>query len=95
MEAVKREHELIVAVSPHVKSEESVSRIMWSVNLSLLPALVMGIYFFGPKATLVTALCIMSAVLSEYLVEKALKRKVTVAEVRGKFIAGNKQGANV
>ena len=94
MEAVKKEHELIVAVSPHVKSEESVSRIMWSVNLSLLPALVMGIYFFGPKATLVTALCIITAVLSEYFVEKALKRKVTVNDGSA-FLTGLLLGMNL
>jgi len=68
VEAFKKEHELIVTVSPHVKSEETVSRIMWSVNLSLFPAFAMGAYFFGIKAILVTALCIITAILSEYFV---------------------------
>ena len=80
MEAIRKEHELIVTVSPHVKSEETVSRIMWSVNLSLLPAFIMGWYFFGMKALYVTALCVVTAVLSEYFVEKGLKRKVTIGD---------------
>lgn len=94
MDAVKKEHELIVAVSPHVKSEETVSRIMWSVNLSLLPAMVMGAYFFGPKAVLVTALCVISAVLSEYVMQKSLKRKVTVGDGSA-FLTGLLLGMNL
>lgn len=94
MEAIKKEHELIVSVSPHVKSEETVSRIMWSVNLSLLPAFVMGAYFFGPKALFVTALCIGAAVLSEYLMQKALKKKVTVSDGSA-FLTGLLLGMNL
>lgn len=92
--AVKKEHELIVTVSPHIRDEETTSRIMWSVNLSLLPAMAMGAYFFGPKAVLVTALCIITAVVSEYFVEKALKRKVTVNDGSA-FLTGLLLGMNL
>lgn len=94
MEAVKKEHELIVTVSPHIKSEESVSRIMWSVNLSLLPAFVMGAYFFGPKAVFIMALSIVTAVLSEYFVQKALKKKITVSDGSA-FLTGLLLGMNL
>ncbi len=94
MEAVKKEHELIVAVSPHVKSEETVSRIMWSVNLSLLPAVVMGAYFFGIKAVLVVSLCVVTAVLSEYIFERALKRSVTINDGSA-FLTGLLLGMNL
>ncbi len=80
MAEVKKEHELIVSVSPHIKSEETTSRIMWSVNIALLPAAVMGAYFFGPKGILAVALSIISAVLSEYIYQKALKKKVAVSD---------------
>lgn len=93
-EAVKKEHELIVSVSPHIKSEESVSRIMWTVNISLLPAFFFGVYFFGPKAFLVTALCIVSALLSEYAVQRILKRKVTL-EDGSAFLTGLLLGMNL
>lgn len=89
-----KQQRLIVTVSPHVKSEESVSRIMWSVNLSLLPAFAMGAYFFGPKAIFITALCILTAVLSEYFIEKALKRKVTVNDGSA-FLTGLLLGMNL
>jgi len=94
MQAIKKEHELIVTVSPHIKSEETVSRIMWTVNLSLLPAFVMGVYFFGTKALFITALCIVSSVLSEYLMEKGLKKKVTVGDGSA-FLTGLLLGMNL
>jgi electron transport complex protein RnfD len=74
----KKEHELIVSVSPHVKSEESVERIMWTVTLALLPAFLAGLYFFGPRALVTTAVCIVTAIFSEWLVEKMTNRPVTV-----------------
>lgn len=94
MTDIKKEHELIVSVSPHIKSEETTSRIMWTVNLSLLPALVMGLYFFGPKALFVTALCIISTVLSEYFVQKGLKKKITIHDGSA-FLTGLLLGMNL
>ena len=94
MEAVKKEHPLIVSISPHIKDEESVSRIMWTVSLSLLPALIMGLYFFGPKALFVTALCIISAILSEYIFQKGLKRKITINDGSA-FLTGLLLGMNL
>lgn len=94
MATVKKEHELIVSVSPHIKSEETTSRIMWSVNASLLPAVVMGAYFFGPKAVIAVAIAIITAVLSEYGFQKALKRKVSVSDGSA-FLTGLLLGMNL
>jgi electron transport complex protein RnfD len=94
MEVTKKEKPLIVSISPHIKSEESVSRIMWSVNLSLLPAFVMAVYFFGLRALFVTAICIISAVLSEYYMQKALKRKITIGDGSA-FLTGLLLGMNL
>jgi electron transport complex protein RnfD len=54
MDATLKKDNLFVSVSPHIKSEETVGRIMWTVTLSLLPALFAGVYYFGPRAILVT-----------------------------------------
>lgn len=94
MADTKKEHELIVSVSPHIKDEETTSRIMWSVNLSLLPAVLMGAYFFGPKAVLTMALSIISAVLSEYLYQKALNKKVAINDGSA-FLTGLLLGMNL
>jgi electron transport complex protein RnfD len=58
MASEAKAHELIVSVSPHVRGKETVGRIMWTVNLSLLPAFIMSVYYFGPLAAYVTGLCI-------------------------------------
>jgi len=89
-----KKHPLVVSVSPHVKSEESIARIMWAVNLSLLPALIAAFYYFGPRALFVTSLCIGTAVLSEYIFQKALKKKVTINDGSA-FLTGLLLGMNL
>ena len=38
---------LIVSSSPHLRSNESVQRIMLDVIIALIPAMIGAIYFFG------------------------------------------------
>ncbi len=80
METAKKEHQLILSVSPHIKSEETTSRIMWSVTASLMPAAVMGVYFFGPRAAFTLALTIISALAAEYVFQRIVKRKDTLSD---------------
>jgi electron transport complex protein RnfD len=94
MALAKKEHELIVSVSPHIRSEESVEKIMWTVTLSLVPAFVAGLYFFGPAALVTTAICIVSALASEWLVEKMTNRKLTLKDGSA-FLTGLLLGMNL
>jgi Na+-translocating ferredoxin:NAD+ oxidoreductase subunit D len=84
----------IVSVSPHVKSEETTSRIMWSVSTSLAPAVVMGAYFFGPRALFTIALCIAASVLCEYFFQKATGKKHTISDGSA-FLTGLLLGMNL
>lgn len=59
---------LSVSTSPHIRSEESISKIMWTVNATLAPAALFSIYNFGMKAAITLLLCIVGAVVTEYLV---------------------------
>lgn len=93
MEAAKKEHELIISTSPHIKSGETVSQIMWTVNIALLPALMMGVYYFGPKAAIVTAVCIIVSLASEWLVEKMTSREITIKDGSA-FLTGLLLGLN-
>ncbi|MBI5674746.1 MAG: RnfABCDGE type electron transport complex subunit D [Nitrospirae bacterium] len=86
--------QFIVSVSPHVRDEESVRHIMWSVSAALFPALLASFWFFGPKAIFVTALCIISSVLSEYIFQKALNRKITINDGSA-FLTGLLLGMNL
>jgi len=94
MEATKKEHELIVSVSPHVKSEETTSRIMWTVSLALLPALLAGVYFFGLKALFITLLCIGSCIVFENLYMKVVDKKAVLGDGSA-FLTGLLLGMNL
>lgn len=95
MYTVKNEKSgLIVSVSPHIKDAETTERIMWSVSLSLLPAVLMGVYFFGPSAAFIIIASILSAVLSEYIFLKAMKKKVVVLDGSA-FLTGLLLGLNL
>ncbi|VAX31939.1 Electron transport complex protein RnfD [hydrothermal vent metagenome] len=94
MAVAKKDQALIVTVSPHIRNDETVSRIMWTVSLSLLPAFVSGVYFFGPRAVYVTALCIIGAFFSEWLVEKMTGREITINDGSA-FLTGLLLGMNL
>jgi len=42
-----------ITASPHVRSAESTTRIMWSVVISLVPVIAASVWFFGPGALLI------------------------------------------
>jgi len=71
---------LIVSGSPHIHKQESVSRIMWTVVLSIIPAGVAGVIIFGLDALWVTLVAVTAAVLTETIFEVWTKKKITVMD---------------
>ena len=71
---------LIVGTSPHLHKEESVSKIMWMVVLSLIPAGIAGVFIFGRSALWVIILAVFSALVTEAAIQKFRKRKITVLD---------------
>lgn len=69
---------LLVSISPHLYKDESVPRIMWMVVLSLIPAGIAGVFIFGLSALSVILLGVISAVITEWVLQLLTKRKVTV-----------------
>ncbi len=65
---------LTVSGSPHYRSGESVSKIMYGVIFSLIPAMLVSFYFFGLGAILVTLTAVASCMLFEFLIQKYLIR---------------------
>ena len=72
---------IIVSGTPHVRSKESIQSIMRDVIIALVPASVMGIYYFGLKALLLIAVSIISSVFFEWGYEKILKKPITVTDL--------------
>ena len=71
---------IIVSGTPHVRSKESIQSIMRDVVIALIPASVMGIYYFGIKALMLIAISIVSSVVFEWGYEKILNKPVTVSD---------------
>ncbi len=74
------ENKLFVSVSPHIVKTDSIRRIMWQVNLALLPAAAAGVYIFGPRAAWVILTSILSAVATEALILKGRGRALAVSD---------------
>ncbi|MFZ5775476.1 MAG: RnfABCDGE type electron transport complex subunit D [Thermodesulfobacteriota bacterium] len=69
-----------VSVSPHVRSSESVEKIMWTVVACLVPPLVLSVFVFGIRSLLITAVSVASCVAVEYMSQNALGRRVTIKD---------------
>ena len=66
---------LYVSGSPHVHSQESVRKIMWTVVIALLPTFAVSIYYFGLDALRLTLISVSACVCSEWLIQKFLLHK--------------------
>jgi Na+-translocating ferredoxin:NAD+ oxidoreductase subunit D len=69
---------LSVSTSPHLRADDSIAKIMWTVNIALAPAALFGAYWFGMNALMIMIAGIVSAVAFEYLVQKIRKKTVTI-----------------
>jgi len=84
---------MLVTAAPHVRSPVTTDKIMRTVLIALVPAALIGIYYFGLRALLVMALSVCSCVVFEWAFEKLTKREITVtdcsAAVTGLLLAFN------
>ncbi|MBC8588853.1 RnfABCDGE type electron transport complex subunit D [Paratissierella segnis] len=84
---------LLVSQTPHLRSNESVSRIMLDVIIALTPAMIGSIYFFKFNALKLLLVSIISAVAFEAGIQKLFKKDIKVrdlsAVVTGILIAFN------
>ncbi len=82
-----------VSSSPHVRSNDSTSKIMLLVIIALMPATLFGIYNFGIRALMIICITIATCVISEYLFNLIVKKKNTIddlsAVVTGLLLALN------
>lgn len=67
-----------VSSSPHVRSKLTTGNVMYNVILSLVPAALMGVYHFGFHAFLIIAVAILTAVATEYVFNRIVKKPNTI-----------------
>jgi electron transport complex protein RnfD len=85
---------LVVSPSPHIRSDQSVPKLMFGVVISLIPAFLVTLYIFGIGALIVTAISILCCIISESVIQKyLLKTKISIndgsAIVTGLLLAFN------
>lgn len=69
-----------ISVAPHIKSGDSTRRIMWTVILSLLPAVIYSGYIFGRHQFLSYAVSIASAAAVETVSQLVTGRKIRIMD---------------
>jgi len=72
--------QLIISSSPHWRDNESIAKIMFTVIAVLIPSWLFSIYLYGFPAFYLTTLAILSAVLSEYIVQKIFHIPVSIGD---------------
>lgn len=76
----KMEEKFIVSVSPHLHKDESVRKIMWLVILSLMPSAAAGVFIFGLKALWVITSGVISALVTECVIQASTKKKAAILD---------------
>ena len=72
---------LIVSSSPHISSPVKTKNIMLDVIIALIPSLAASIYFFGPRAAVITIVSVATCVIAEYICRKVMKREQTIGDL--------------
>lgn len=74
------ENQYYVSASPHIMAKDTVQRIMIDVVIALVPAIFASVYFFGLRAGWIILLTVASCLITEWAVQRLLKKPVTVAD---------------
>lgn len=76
------ENKLIVSLSPHVHSGDSIQKNMYGVLIALIPALIVSFIYFGLGAAIVTVTSVAACVFFEWAITKFIlkKEKTTICD---------------
>ena len=64
--------------SPHIRTAETVDKVMYDVIIALVPALLMAVYVFKTRALVVTAVSVIFCMLTELVFDKIRKVECTL-----------------
>lgn len=66
--------------SPHIRTSETVEKVMYDVVIALIPAMLVAVYFFGMRALTVTLVAVAAAMASEAVCQKMMKEPIDVLD---------------
>ena len=64
--------------SPHIRTSETVEKVMYDVIIALIPAFLVAVYVFGIRAVIVTAVAILSCIVTEFVCQKVMGQEISV-----------------
>lgn len=70
-----------VSSSPHVRANDTTSRIMLYVIIALLPTSIAGVINFGFRALALLAVTIISSVIAEFVFDKIVHKNNTIQDL--------------
>ncbi|MGM0470983.1 MAG: RnfABCDGE type electron transport complex subunit D [Bacillota bacterium] len=77
---MSKERDLVVTSSPHVRDDDSVTKIMYNVALALLPATILAVKTFGLHALFVILTCCATTLIGEAVVQKVRGVEITISD---------------
>ena len=66
--------------SPHVRTSETVNKVMYDVIIALLPALLMSVYVFGIQALTTTLIAVLTCVVTEGIMQKLMGKEIDIED---------------
>lgn len=78
---VDTELQLTVSPPPHLRSPATVSRAMLDVIIALIPVTLVAVYWFKLNAVFLISVCIATAILTELLFRKVMKKKPSINDL--------------
>lgn len=72
---------LSIVPAPHIRVKKTTQTVMLDVIIAMLPALIASIYFFGIRALFLVLVTVAACVLSEFAMQKILKKPVRVRDL--------------
>jgi len=94
MPEIKKKPLLVLSAPPHIKAEDSINKIMWTVVAVLMLPAVYSIYIFGYYAALILLTCVITGVSAEAAFRYLMKREIKVMDGSA-VITGLLVGMNV
>jgi electron transport complex protein RnfD len=72
--------QVVISPAPHVNGMLTTEKAMKRVVAALAPAVLFSVFAFGLKALVLIVLSVAAAIATEFVIEKALKKTVTIGD---------------
>lgn len=75
------ENKVLATSSPHIRTDENITKVMLDVIIALLPAIIASIYYFGFSSVKLITIAVIAAVATEAAIQKLLNKEVTIKDL--------------